>query len=94
MLIGCNHIFYKSWYNKGICLVNDLIREDGSFYTFTELNSIYNVNSNFLNYNGIVKSIKVWISKLNIDSFKHKLTYPILPLNIQALTKQQKGSYI
>ena len=69
-----------------------MIKEDGSFYTCTEFNSIYNVNSNFLNYNGIVKSIRLWVSKLNIDSFKHKLTYPILPLNIQKLTKQQKGS--
>ena len=45
-----------------------------------------------MNYNGIVKSIKLWVSKLNIDSFNHKLTYPIIPSNIQALTKQQKGS--
>ena len=73
-------------------MVNDLIKENGDFYSITELNNIYNVNANFLIYKGIERAIKVMGKKHNIINFSQKLAYPKIPFNINELAKTAKGS--
>jgi hypothetical protein len=47
-----NHTYfsYKDWYRKGVRIVNDLVKENGEFYSFAEFERKYNININFLKY--------------------------------------------
>ena len=38
--VGGTHIYYANWYKKGIKYINDLIKEDGEFYTLEEFISL------------------------------------------------------
>ena len=62
----------------------------GNIYTYDELKATYNVNINFLQYSGMVKSVLDWKKKLNLVSTKNKMTNPILPLLLQI--KNKKGT--
>ena len=73
-------------------LVNDLLKENGNFYNVTEFNQIFNVNANFLIYKGIERAIKDMGKKYNVVKFSKKLSYPIIPFNINKLITTAKGS--
>ena len=61
--LGNKIIFNKSCFENGIKFINDITKENGSMYTYDELNTTYNVNINFLQYTGLVKSIIEWRKK-------------------------------
>ena len=92
IIIGGKDIFFKKYHDNGLSLINDFIKENGIFYTCEELNTIYNIKMNFLQYHGIKKAIEVYLKKINISTFSSKLQYPIIPANIQVLLKSKKGS--
>ena len=61
-------VYYKRWYDKGICFIGDLVNSNGTFYTFDTFIQKFQVVTNFLEYYGIIDSIKsFWkgISKYN-----------------------------
>ena len=47
--IGGSHIFYKTWFDKGIRFLNDLIHENGEFYSHEEFQENTGINSNTMN---------------------------------------------
>ena len=51
-------LFYKSWYKKGLIVINDLLENDGTFLSFNSFMIKYNVKVNFLQYFGICEAIK------------------------------------
>ncbi len=65
--IGNTAFFNRSWFEKGICFINDLVKNDGNFYSQIELNTIYNININFLQYFGLTKAIKKWENNLRLE---------------------------
>ena len=77
--IGGSHIFYNTWYKKGIRFLNDLINERGEFYTHDEFKERTGINSNTLQYHGTIKAIKVYLKeiKLNITHKMFHLSHPI-----------------
>ena len=62
-------IFYKQWYTNGIQTIEDLLHEDGSFLTFEQLASKFNVRGNYLIYYGLLSAIPV--------PWKHKLLHRV-----------------
>ena len=92
ILMGGKDIFFKKFYNKGLYLINDFFTDEGRFYTNEDLNSIYNINMNFLQYHGIKKSIEAYLKKMKTKNFSSKLHYPIIQSNIQLILKNKKGS--
>ena len=48
--------------------LNDFIKEDGSFYNEHEFTEIYNIQTNFIQYNGIINAIKTFLKKNNINN--------------------------
>ena len=56
--IGGSHIFYKTWFDKGIRFLNDLIHENGEFYSHEEFQENTGINSNTLQYHGTIKPVK------------------------------------
>ena len=49
-------VYYKSCFENGIKFINDLTNNDGSIYTYDELQATYNVTISFLQYSGLVRS--------------------------------------
>ena len=47
--MGGEPIYIKSWFQAGIQFVNDLVKNDGNFMSFQELNNTFMININFYN---------------------------------------------
>ncbi len=57
--------FWTQWYENGIKRINDIVNEEGTFFTHEELSLRYNINCNFLNALQIRQSIPhVWRKSL------------------------------
>ncbi len=78
--IGTSSCFNKSWFDKGIHFINDIVKEDGTFYTQYDLQVMYNININFLHYYGLIKAVKTWGKRLEIRNIGHKLNIAVYPL--------------
>ena len=65
--IGGLDIYYRSWFNKGIKYVNDLVNENGDFYQQNEFTMKTGIQTNFLQYNGLIQSIKHYLKLMKIQ---------------------------
>ena len=91
--IGKKSVFYKDWYNKGVTIVNDLVKDHNTllFYTFQEFTELLSVNTNFLQYQGLISSVKVYLQKSNIEFDKQLVVYPLIPNNIAIFLNRGRG---
>ena len=56
--VGGQPVFFSHWAKSGIFFfINDLIKEDGSLLSLTDLKNNYNINIHFLEYHSIMLSI-------------------------------------
>ena len=91
--IGNQTIFYRDWANKGIWLINDLLKEDGQFMNLQEFQNKFNINTNFLRYQSLLSAIKSSMKSLNINSQRlYKIIGPVIPVTIKTFLKSSKGS--
>ena len=79
--IGGSHIFLKSWFDRGIKYINDLIDENGKFYQLNEFKMKTGIQTNFLEYNGLIKSIRHYLQSIHIK-ITHRESTPFIPANI------------
>ena len=89
--VGGTHIYYTNWYKKGIKYINDLIKEDGEFYTLEEFIETTGIQTNHLQYYGTLRAIKLYLKYVNVK-INSKNQNPIIPNHIHPLLKQKKGS--
>ena len=57
ILIGGRRIFYRSWLNKNVFLVQDLLGDDGKVLSYSEFFRKFRLNRNFLHYMQVVSVI-------------------------------------
>ena len=81
--IGNKTLYNKSCIENGIKYINDITKEGGNIYTYDKLKTTYNVNINFLQYSGLIRSVLDWKKKLKLEDIRNKLAYPILPFPVQ-----------
>ena len=91
IMINGKPIFYKNWYEKGLRFVNDLIKVDGKFYKQEEINDIFGISLNFLQYLGIINSVKGFLARTNIKLHK-KIESPFIPSHIHTFIKETSGT--
>ena len=89
--IGNKTVHYKEWSVRNVEIINDLIDENNTFMSFQKFTNIYKVKTNFLTYQGIISSIKKYMSSLGIHDFK-KQQSPLIPNILKPLLKSDKGS--
>ena len=89
--IGGSHVFFKSWFDKGIKYINDLVNENGEFYQQNEFTMKTGIQTHFLEYNGLIKAIKHYLQIINIK-ITHNEPTPFVPTNILLVLKNRKGS--
>ena len=90
-MINGKPIFYKNWYEKGLRFVNDLIKVDGKFYKQEETNDIFGISLNFLQYLGIINSVKGFLARTNIKLHK-KTESPFILSHIHTFIKETSGT--
>ena len=89
--IGKKHVFHKTLHNKGIRFVNDLVNENGKFYSYQEIRIHTGSHLNFLEYQGIIDSVKSYLIRLNMR-ITRKLENPFIPSHIQIFLQQKSGA--
>ena len=89
IMIGNKSIKYKDWCQKGVRFVNDLLTDNGHFLEYTDFCNLYQLNSNILNYYGIVNAIKSkWPC---VKKGVSKTLQPFQPMVYDILFKPPKG---
>ena len=88
--IDRKYVFYKTWYDKGIRFVNDLVNQNGSFYSYQEV-GIDGSPLNILKYQGFIDSLKHFLSHTQIKLTK-KVQEPFIPGHIQVFLQQKSGT--
>ena len=89
--VGGNVVFYRSWKNKGILMINDLLDADGELLTYVEFQRKYQLLSNFLVYEGIAKSIKDYIFSFRFAQFLYRQDNPMLTYSLLHILRYKKG---
>ena len=92
--VGRKPLYNRIWYSKGIFCINDLLTENGSFYSQNEFENIYNIKTNFIEYQGVMQVVKLYARRKGIDNFNKKLECPLIPNTILLFTKSKKGGKV
>ena len=70
ILIGSCSFFYRSWLNKNVFLVQDLLGDDGKVLSCSEFFRKFRLNGNFLQYMQVVSAIP---KDLIEDAWRHHI---------------------
>ena len=93
LLVGGKCFFYKSWLDKGICYIQDLMDNECNFLDFNAFSQSTSINTNFLQYQGVIECIKKLMRKKeNTGSTDKNIIGPVFPKVVQSILKQKKGS--
>ena len=90
--VGNTPVWKTNWYKKGITHINDLIAENGEFLSQENFETLFNIKTNFIEFQGLINAIKDYARKqYGITNFTKKLKMPFIPMNISLLIKSKKG---
>ena len=94
--IGNVQLFLRNWWDMGIRVINDLISEEGIFYSFEQLKAKYNIRGTFLDYQHALNNIsQVWkyqnMNRVFIVETKQNV---VCNIYLQYLIKSKKRSRI
>ena len=93
--VGNSYVYIGSWFKRNICYVNDLLDADGNFLTLDEFNILYNLNTNFLTFQGIISAIKKFIkTNFGRDNTIPKIESPFIRNAIYHVINSKKGSKV
>ena len=93
LLVGGKSFFYKTWLDKGLCYIRDLMDNEGNFLDFHTFTQLTLINTNFLQYQGVIESIKKLMRKKgNTGNIDKNIFGPVIPKVVQLILKQKKGS--
>ena len=68
--INGSSVFYRQWHDAGITKVGDIFK-DGSFLTFNEFVSTFQIKTTFLKHYGLCHTIpQEWINLLKVKQTK------------------------
>ena len=85
--VGRNPLYLKDWIQKGVYIVDDLFDENGNFFTVNDFILRYDINTNYLQFEGVLRAVKCF---LNGRTFS-KLKRPFVPEFYAILNKSKKG---
>ncbi|XP_067660585.1 uncharacterized protein [Haliotis asinina] len=95
ILIDKKTIFYRNWNAKGVIFINDLLNDSGNFLSRDIFENKYNVKTNFLEYSGVINSIKTFLKRRNISlETIRKKQNPLQPYMLNLLNRQKQGSQL
>ena len=66
----------KNWHNKGLNYINDLLSENGNFLSQTEIEQTYNIKTNFVQFQGMMQAVKLYLRRNNVENITKKIGVP------------------
>ena len=90
--IGGLYIYYSIWFQTGIRYINDLIKDNGDFYTYEEFKDITGIHPNTLVYHGTIRAIKSYLKEIKVN-ITHKEKSPFIHSHVSSLI-QHNGSKV
>ena len=70
LLDGCS-FFYKTWFDKGVYLIQDLLDTDGKVMSYAKFKEKYLLSCNFLTYFQVISAIpKKFIESAKVTSLE------------------------
>ncbi len=92
--IGNRTVFYKTWHLAGISFINDLVDDDGKFYTHDRFVAKYNIRCNFLQHYAVIHSIpNTWKNIINETNEEMRNEEPKYITILKGLRKPTKYFY-
>lgn len=90
--IGGKTIFYPHWYEKGVYLIGDFVKDfsNNTLFSYEEFIQKFNINTDFLKYYAIISAIRKSLQNYNI--VEYKFIRPTLPVHISIFLDINKGS--
>ena len=73
--VGGKPLWIKTWYQKGLLYVNDLLAENGNFYSQTDIERKYNIKTNFVQFQGMIQAVKLYARRNEVENFTKKLQW-------------------
>ena len=84
-----HNIELRSWKQRGMVYINDLLKENGEILSFEEAKSMYDFNGTILDYIGLVQSLPIeWRNRQR----KVKEANPIIHPNILNILSHKQGN--
>ena len=83
-------VFYKIWYDKGVNFIKDLINKNGELLSYEQFIDKYQIQTNFLEFYGIISIVGNFIRNSGIDLNNAPLTNCYFPFNIKGIIKNKK----
>ena len=78
---------------KGIRFINDFAKDNGEFFTQGEFTDNTRVQTNSLQYHGIIRALKAYLKEFKINVC-HKQNNPFIPTHILPFFQQQNETKI
>ena len=82
---------FPRYVNGGVFLVNDLLNNSGNLLSFNEFSAKYDINTNFLQYQNIIGSIRAFLNNITLIHQAQKEVNPVQPLIIKIINSKSKG---
>ena len=92
LTIGGKSFFYKSWFNKGVCYIRDLVDNQGNFLELNDFMQNTTIETNFLQYHGVIECLRKFLKGKNINEINNNMIGPVIPHIVSTLLKHKKGS--
>lgn len=89
--VGGKSVMYRHWLAAGVVFVGDLVNKDGEFYSYREFLNMFNIATNFIEYNGILAAIRHFFQIKNIDYLPRQSYNPPIPMAFSIILKDKKG---
>lgn len=89
--VGGSAVFYRNWMENGIILINDLLDVNGELINYNTFRTKFSVNTNVLQFEGLIRSIKKFISTFKFEPFQYRHDNPICPFPLSCILKNKKG---
>lgn len=89
--VGGSSICYKRWLSAGIVFLGDLFNQDGELYSYREFNATFNIRTNFIEFNGLIRAVRNFIQKIGSPNIPTKSTNPLIPLGLSVVIQNDKG---
>lgn len=89
--VGRSSCYIKRWHDAGISFINDLMDQNGNFYTLRVLEEKYLKSINFVIYEGVLAAVRSYLQTLSFQHLAVRKEEPICPPILTLILKNLKG---
>ena len=84
-------VLYKTWSDNGIMCLSDIFSMNGQILSYEEFRLKYNFQTNFLEFYGLINSVRQYINSFNFQETLGMTATPVQPLAISYILRNKKG---